>query len=102
MFSFLIQDKYCNLYDIANFLGIIIGLLVGILDWNLKPNIIFTINFGFFEGLYLSSPNYGLLIESTIPLEAQKRHSLISHFAQAIFALIVITMFYLNAIYPKY
>jgi hypothetical protein len=81
--------------------GIVVGLLVGILDWNLKPNIILKIFFGFFEGLYLSSPNFGLRIESTIPLEAQSRHKVISHYPQAIFAIIVLVMFYLNTIYPK-
>jgi hypothetical protein len=81
--------------------GIVVGFLVGILDWNLKPNIILKIIFGFFEGLYLSSPNFGLLIKSTVPLEAQNRHKVISHYPQAIFAIIVLVMFYLNTIYPK-
>ena len=72
------------------------GFLVGALDWNFKPNIFFKIIFGFFEGLYLSSPNFGLLNESTIPWEAQKRHKIISYYPQAVFAVIALVLFYAN------
>jgi hypothetical protein len=78
-----------------------VGFIIGTLDWNLKPNIVLKIIFGFFEGLYLSCPNFMLLKESTIPYEAQPRHLLISLYPQAIFAAIVLLMFYLNAIYPR-
>ncbi len=82
--------------------GVGLGFLVGTLDWNLKPNIVLKIIFGFFEGLYLSCPNFGMLNESTIPLEAQSRHKLISYYPQIVFAAIVLVMFYLNTIYPRY
>jgi hypothetical protein len=81
--------------------GIGVGFIVGSLDWNLKPHIVLKIVFGFFGGLYLSSPNFGLFNESTIPYEAQPRHLLISLYPKAIFAAIVLLMFYLNAIYPR-
>ena len=99
---FLYKTNIIICIILLSFWGVIIGILVGILDWNFKPNIILKIIFGFFEGLYLSSPNYGLVIESSIPLEVLKRHKLISHFAQAIFTAIVLITFYLNTIYPKY
>ena len=47
--------------------GVGVGFIIGTLDWNFKPHIVLKIVFGFFEGLYLSSPNFGLLNESTIP-----------------------------------
>jgi hypothetical protein len=84
------------------FWGVGVGLLVGSLDWNFKPNIVLTIIFGFFEGLYLSCPNFGMLDESTIPWEAQNRHKLILYYPQVVFAVIVLFMFYFNTIYPKY
>jgi hypothetical protein len=76
--------------------GLSVGLIVGALDWKLQPNIVLKILFGFLEGLYLSSPNFGLLNESTIPLEAEKRHKIISHYPQVVFTVIVLFLFYTN------
>ena len=81
--------------------GLGVGSIVAALDWRLKPNIVLKIVFGFFEGLYLSSPNFGLLNESIIPYERQNRHKLISHYPQAVFAVVVLVLFYLNTILPK-
>ena len=78
-----------------------IGFLVGALDWNLKPHIFFKIIFGFFGGLYLSSPNFGMFNEATIPWDAQRRHKLIAHYPQLLFTIVVLVMFYLNYAYPR-
>lgn len=78
-----------------------IGFLVGTLDRNFNPHIVLKIIFGFFGGLYLSSPNFGKFNESTIPWDAQKRHKLIAHYPQVIFAITAFVMFYLNYKHPK-
>ena len=76
--------------------GVGVAFIVGAIDWKLKPNIFLKIVFGFFEGLYLSCPNFGMLNESTIPWEAQSRHKLISYYPQAVFTVIVLVLFYAN------
>jgi hypothetical protein len=77
------------------------GFMVGTLDWNFKPNLILKIIFGFFGGLYLSAPNFGLLNEATVPWDAQGRHKLIAHYPQVVFAIVALLMFYLNYSYPR-
>ena len=79
--------------------GVGVGLMIGILDWNFNPFIVFKIIFGFFGGMYLSTPNFGLFQESTIPGDEQRRHRLISHYPQVIFAIVVLTLFYLNYVH---
>jgi hypothetical protein len=76
-----------------------VGFLVGILDWKFRPHIVFKIIFGFFGGLYLSCPNFGMLNEATIPWDAQWRHKLIAHYPKLLFAVTVLAMFYLNHAY---
>ena len=78
-----------------------VGFLVCTLDWNLKPHIVFKIIFGFFGGLYLSSPNFGMFNEATIRWNAQRRHKLIAYYPQLLFAITVLVMFYLNYAYPR-
>jgi hypothetical protein len=102
MFSpFLYKTNFVICIIILTAWGVGVGFIIGTLDWNFKPHILLKIIFGFFEGLYLSSPNFGMLNESTIPWEAQKRHNLISYYPQAVFAAIVLLMFYLNAIHLR-
>lgn len=78
-----------------------VGFLVGTLDWNFNPHIILKIIFGFFGGLYLSSPNFGMFNEATIAWDAQRRHKLIAHYPQVLFAITVLVMFYLNHTYQR-
>ena len=76
-----------------------VAFLVGILDWNFRPHVVFKIIFGFFGGLYLSCPNFGMFNEATIPWDAKWRHKLISHYPKLLFAVSVLAIFYLNHAY---
>jgi hypothetical protein len=74
---FPVPCKLCALHYVLDCLGGGIGFLVGTVDWNFNPHIIFKIIFGFFGGLYLSCPNFGMVNSLTIPWEARNRHKLI-------------------------
>jgi len=58
--------------------GGVVALCVRLLiDWQ-HPSIVVKIIFGFMLGAYVSVPNYGLFMESTIPPEAMAKHRLLS------------------------
>ena len=57
--------------------GLVVGALIrGLIEWR-HPGIIMKI-LAFGVGGYVATPNYGLLMESSIPFDAQKRHLMVS------------------------
>jgi hypothetical protein len=58
--------------------GIGIGFAMsGMIGW-LQPGVILRWILGFGLAAYVAVPNFGLLDESTIPIDAQARHTLVS------------------------
>ena len=53
----------------------------------LHPHWILKVFFGFALGAYVTIPNFGLVMESTIPDHAISRHELISHLPMWIYIL---------------
>ncbi len=60
------------------FWGSLVAYIVHLLILWHRPHWILQIIFGFALGAYVSRPNYGLLMEGTIPDHALPRHTLIS------------------------
>ena len=59
--------------------GSLVALMIrGLIAWQ-QPHWILKIIFGFALGAYVAIPNFGLVMESTIPDHAVPRHQLISN-----------------------
>src|SRR6266478_2736260 len=65
--------------------GCSVALLIhALIAWQ-HPHWVLKSIFGFALGAYVAIPNYGLLIESSIPAHATKRHELISALPLCVF-----------------
>lgn len=59
--------------------GCLVALMIrGLISWQ-QPHWILKIIFGFALGAYVAIPNFGLVMESTIPDNTMPRHQLISN-----------------------
>ena len=75
--------------------GALIAYLIHLLIAWQHPHWISKWIFGFALGAYVSVPNYGLLIESSVPEHAATRHFVISNFPYLIFIICSVVFAYL-------
>ena len=83
-FSYFLTVIFCIVWGYAT------ALIVGFLIFKYDPNIVVKIIFGYAMGAYMSIPNFGLLSESSVPLEAQKKHKTLSSLPLIIYIVVLV------------
>ena len=75
--------------------GLVAYLIHALIVWH-HPHWILKWVFGFGVGSYVSRPNYGLIMESSIPEHAMPRHTLISSLPFLIFIIVSVGLSFLR------